>query len=320
MLIDYERLLEGICIIEEEGRYCLGFHKKALSIIENAIYAHDTQKKWIQNHPVILYEHFLLQHAMRSIDKYFAEPENRFFSQESLTREGIVFDGKGKVALLADEDVLYMMKSVCSDLLIEEYFARNRRRTPVWKSEAEYRALFEHDLGRKRLDELEVSFKDIEKYLIEHFSIPVVDDALLVHIEAEEKQLIQRRDKKEISELDCASLMQGNMKIKRWALCLKETALALGIPFDFVIISANKFKSGFLKRDLERIRIVFPDLEVNADIKDVSTILTSQESRDSFFYLFYRKGERINPEETSVSGVARDIAVALSQELFSAAP
>lgn len=320
VLIDYERLLEGICIIEENGFHRLGFHKKALSIIENAIYAHDTQKKWIQNHPVILYEHFLLQHAMRSIDKYFADTGKRFFSYEALTREGIDFGSKGKVALLADEDVLYMMKSVCSDMLIEEYFARNRRRIPVWKSEAEYKALFEHDLGKKRLDQLERAFKDIEKYLIEHFAIPVIDDALLAYLQAEEGRLVEKRDGEKISAKDYANLMQGNTKIKRWAQCLEKIAADLGIPFDFVIISANKFKSGFLKQDLEKIRIVFPTLDVNAYIKDVSTILTSQEGRDSFFYLFYRKREQTSPEEKRVLATAKDIATALTQELFSTPP
>ncbi len=319
VLIDYERLLEGVCIIKVDGFHRLGFHKKALSIIENAIYAHDTQKKWIQNHPTILYEHFLLQHAMRGIDKYFANPGKRFFSYEALTREGIDFGSKGRVALLADEDVLHMMKSVCSDMLIDEYFARNRRRIPVWKSEAEYRALFESKLGPSTLDQLERSFKEIEKYLAEHFAIPVIDDALLAYLQAEEGRLIEKRDGKEITEKDYVNLMQGNMKIKRWALCLERIATNLGIPFDFVIISANKFKSGFLKQDLEKIRIVFPSLDMKAYIKDVSTILTSQEGRESFFYLFCRKREQTSPEEKRALATAKDVATALTQELFSMA-
>ena len=127
------------------------------------IYAHDAERKWIQNHPVILYEHFLLQHAMRNIDKYFAlsESGSRFFSLESLTRNGEDFDSKGKISLLADEDVLYIMKNVCSDDLTDEYFFRGSRRHPLWKSEAEYRALFESELGKNNWMNLKLLLKSL---------------------------------------------------------------------------------------------------------------------------------------------------------------
>ena len=57
--IDYERLLNGLMVIEDEDGYHLAYHKSALSIIENVIYAHDSERKWIQNHPVVLYEDYL---------------------------------------------------------------------------------------------------------------------------------------------------------------------------------------------------------------------------------------------------------------------
>ncbi|EHQ91845.1 HD domain-containing protein [Desulfosporosinus youngiae] len=112
--IDYERILNGIRIIKKDGLSLLGFHKSALSVVENVIYAHDSERKWIQNHPTILYEHFLLQHAMRSIDKLFSfsETGTRFFALESLTIEGANFGDKGKISLLADEDIFSKKRKV----------------------------------------------------------------------------------------------------------------------------------------------------------------------------------------------------------------
>jgi len=311
--IDYERLLEGIRIIDNNGSKYLAYHKSALSVIENVIYAHDTERKWIQNHPVILYEHFLLQHAMRNIDKYFAlsESGSRFFSLDSLSRNGGNFGSKGKISLLADEDVLYIMKNVISDDLMDEYFFRGSRRHPLWKSEAEYRALFDNELGKNKLDEFEITFKEIEKYLIDYFSIPVINEKVLEHIEREERKIIEK--KSTIPDRDYKNLMDGMKKIEKWVDCLSRIASENDILFDFVIISANKFKSGFLKQDLEKIRIVFPSLKLISSIKDVSTILTSEKTRDSFFYLFYRsKDHDGNDKEVPVKAIAE----ALAGELF----
>ncbi len=68
------------------------------------------------------------------------------------------------------------------------------------------------------------------------------------------------------------------------------TPLCIRLHFiiDSFIISANKFKSGFLRQDLGKILILFPFLELCHSIKEISTILTSEKTRDSFFYLFYK--------------------------------
>ncbi|WP_156831332.1 hypothetical protein [Desulfitobacterium sp. PCE1] len=248
--IDYERLLEGVRIIDSNGSKCLAYHKSALSVIENVVYAHDAERKWIQNHPVILYEHFLLQHAMRNIDRYFALSKNgsRFFGLDSLSRDGADFEDKGKISLLSDEDVLYVMKNVYSDDLIDEYFFRGSRRHPLWKSEAEYRALFDNELGKNRLDEFEIAFKDMEKYIIDNFSIPVINENVLVSIERKENEI--EEEKNTIPDRDYKNLMDGIKKIKKWINCLSKIALDNDIPFDFVIIGANKFKSGIFEGGL----------------------------------------------------------------------
>lgn len=44
--IDYERILDG--------------HK----VIENVVYAHDAERKLIQNHPIVLYNIYIIQHII----------------------------------------------------------------------------------------------------------------------------------------------------------------------------------------------------------------------------------------------------------------
>ena len=187
---------------------------------------------------------------------------------------------------------------------------RGSRRHPLWKSEAEYRALFDNELGKYKLDEFEITFKEIEKYLIDYFSIPVINEKVLEHIEREERKIIE--NKSTIPDRDYKNLMDGMKKIKKWVDCLSRIASKNDILFEFVI-SVNKFKSGFLKQDLEKIRIVFPSLKLIPSIKEVSTILTSEKTRDSFFYLFYKnKDHDGNDKEVPV----KDIAEALAAELF----
>lgn len=81
--------------------------------------------------------------------------------------------------------------------------------------------------------------------------------------------------------------VEGISTAKKWALCLQEIANECDIPFDFVIVCANKFQSNFLKTELEKILIRFQSLDSVECIKDVSSILSSQTNREKLFYLFY---------------------------------
>lgn len=89
--IDYQRLLEGVMVVKVEGdvNYSpiqLAYRKSALSVIENVIYAHDAEKKWIQNHPVILYEVFLIQRIIVSTrTEYKKRTGNELFSITALS-------------------------------------------------------------------------------------------------------------------------------------------------------------------------------------------------------------------------------------------
>lgn len=89
--IDYNRLLESVMLVKVQDStnhspIQLAYRKSALSVIENVIYAHDSEKKWIQNHPVILYEVFLIQRLLSSVRaEYKKRTGDELFSLEALS-------------------------------------------------------------------------------------------------------------------------------------------------------------------------------------------------------------------------------------------
>ncbi len=218
--VDYIRLLGGMRIVEYNHSLCIGYHKSAISVIESAVYAHDSERKWIQGHPSILYEMEVLKNAMGMLTNIFATESdpNPLFCYESLTEKGkclsipvpilsddardlvrenklwtsdaqMLMDKKGlftddccggkenvcfiqkfPISLLADEDVLYLMKQFCKSGLGYEYFARGTRRIPLWKSEAEFRALFQERIGdsSKAIKTLEGDFEGLVNYCQEN--------------------------------------------------------------------------------------------------------------------------------------------------------
>lgn len=117
--IDYIRLLNSIKIELVSSNYELIYTEDANEVIENVIYAHDAERKWIQNNPEILYESYLIKHAVSIINKRFYE--GNLFSYNFLTCEGGVLNN-WKISLLNDGDVKFLMKNIDDDYLIDEFF------------------------------------------------------------------------------------------------------------------------------------------------------------------------------------------------------
>lgn len=284
--IDYIRLLCAITIgyDDERNKYFLAFHKSALSVLENVIYAHDSERKWIQNHPVVLYEHFLIQYAIKICDRYMRDTSENLFSLASLLESGKTFGNKGKISLLCDDDIIYLAKNRCPNELTQELFARNKRRHPVWKSEAEYKAIFERELGEEKLNLLEKQFKQLEDFLLQEVHMPIISDKA---ISVCERILTDVRNNEKLGKVDKETQIKRYENIIKWLAFLKDYSNRQGLDFNFVLIRANHFRSGFQKKELENLLIEFPDLNKQVQLKDVINLLKGQDARDNFFYLYY---------------------------------
>lgn len=288
--IDFDRLLNSVTIEKIDDKEQLVFNKSALSVLENVIYAHDSERKWIQNHPVVLYEHFLIQYAITALNKSITQnTAQHLFCFDALLEKGMDFDGS-KISLLCDDDVIHLIKNRFPDELILEYFGRNTRRRPVWKSEAEYKALFSENLGEKPLDRLERQLERVEKFLLEENEMPIINENAISQC----KKKLDQIDETSLPADDKKAQKQKYMSILTFMDCLESFSKESSIPFDYVLIRTRHFRSGFSKDELSSTIVYFPSINKKRKLGEVVTLLKSGAGRDKFFYLYYKRGKTGN--------------------------
>jgi len=286
--IDYERLLTSLIIIVDNDRYELAYHKSAISVLENVVYAHDSERKWIQSHPVVLYEAYILQHVFTHLSKNLDYKRKRLFSIESLSRKRHKLRNNTPIRLMCDDDIIYLMKNVYPNELSEEFFERKKRRHPIWKSEAEYKAFFLQITGRGGLlTDFEKAMEITAKYLVKSTDSWVIDDALIEKIEKDLRELNNRN----LDERNIKIQKKDKTEILRVMKCLKNYSNELGRKCDFVILKASQFYSGFSKPDFSKTNIVFYTEEGEKLAKSgeiVSSLEAKDKERDNFF-IYLRK-------------------------------
>lgn len=312
--IDYERLLNSVSIQSiSDNSYEVVYSKAALSVIENVIYAHDAERKWIQNHPVVQYDSYLLKSAITSVKNHY---KKNLFAYEYLTQEGAALNEHIKISLLSDADMIFLMKNIPDTALIKEYFSRKNRRHSFWKSEPEYKALFNNLYGDGIYTIIENTFKEISKYLnFLKLGTEINDNALCRCEEDIKKQevLLSASDAtKEFIEHIKYTIL-NRKKILKWLTCFKQYAEHEKIDFNFVIIEASQFNSGFGKLAFDNIKIKFPLRKTPCCFKEVTNSLSAQKSkREKFFYIYYYKNTK-NPN-INVNKLAVDLGKLAMEE------
>lgn len=307
--IDYERLLSGLeIVLIDDYNFTIGFHKNAVSVIENAVYAHDNEKKWIQSHPAILYDSFLLQQAISYIEdkikSEYPDAQATLFSYDSLTGEGVRFAASGKdnnkihIRYLGDADLIYLMKNRYNSEYAEEYFSRNTRRLPIWKSEAEFRHLF-NESERKTINNA------LEKIMTD-------DSGKVDSIEIKEEIPKMIRADIEVSKQNGYSNRADVYEKKlKYVDKLLELCEKYNIKKNIVLLSKSFFKSNFSKEIMQNLPILFPEGESPSKFEEVSTTLQSEKTDDEkLVYLFYYPGE--NRKKVDVCGFAKELLTVCS--------
>jgi HD superfamily phosphohydrolase len=290
--IDYERLLGALTIVKTDLGFELAYYKNAVSVIENVVYAHDAEKKWIQSHPTVIYETYILQHIINNLCEQTKALGKKLFSLESLLPTGIELKENVKVRLMSDDDIVYLMKNVFPSDLSDEYFNRINRRHPVWKSEAEYKAFFLGKAsGGEILNKFESAMIATANYLIGRSDTWTIDEKLIDLISKDLKEI----DNKDLDEPTKEVQKKEKNKILKLAQCLNNYAKSKNIKCDFVIIKAAQFNSGFGKPDFSDTNISFPIREGEEKIAKVGDVVSAfkakdkEADRDNFFYLFYKR-------------------------------
>lgn len=211
---------------------------------------------------------------------------------------------KYHVSLLADEDFLHLMKQFCKDGLGYEYFARDRRRTAVWKSEAEFRALFQERIGdnTQAIQKLEQGFESLMNYCIDKLGAPIISEKLWSILSMEEAEAKEAKEKAEIDEDTYEDLITGIKKKQYWAQVLKEIHEALqektGMEYEFLIIFQKKFSTSF-KSALGKIPVLFPNVEKSVvPLENVVEVLkTAGERQSNFFHIYYKAKKDISVDD-----------------------
>lgn len=295
--IDYQRLLTSVVVCEHKGEeevisYSLGYKKHALSIIENVVFAHDAERKWIQSHPIILYEMYIIQHILDKLNKKFSVDGKKLFSSKTLSKQGEDFKDLGNISLLCDDDIVHLIKTqLQGDELSEEFFERTKRRHPLWKGEAEYRASFTRKYGdnSQLVEKFNDSLNSIEKYITKNTDAWIINDGMIDTF------------KKELTDVQkMLSTAQGGVRKRSMNLQISDKKKSLllmtalqkyskkkNIDCDFVILNADAFYSGFNKEDFGNIQIEFDGQF--ALLKDVLPTLSGKTIQSNYFYIYYKK-------------------------------
>lgn len=306
--IDYQRLLSSITIVEiHKGKIETAFMKQAVSVIENVVYAHDNERKWIQNHPTVLYESYIVTHMINKINRELNKSGKKLFSEESLTEKGQDFSDS-HVSLLSDDDIIFIAKNkLLDDPLIKEYFNRNSRRHPIWKSEAEYKSyLIDMIRGGSLLDDFVNAIELTSTYISKNTENGIITKNTIDTIH------------KEINEIENSALDEDDILVQKEekAIILKvlnalsDYADSKGLEFNFVMLTAMEFISGFGKMDFSNTLISFDTGSV-AKVGDVvSSIAGKENDRQIYFYIYYKR-----PDNKEIEIDKRDFCRQLFQKI-----
>lgn len=68
-----------------------------------------------------------------------------------------------------------------------------------------------------------------------------------------------------------------------------------GIEASFLIIDASQFRSGFNKKELENIKIIFPEMREPCSFGKITNVLKSESTNsEKFFYVFCKKKQEMS--------------------------
>ena len=262
--IDYRRLLGNLTIVEMNGEPKVGYHKNAISILENTVYAHDSERKWIQNHPVIVYENYLINGMVNHISSIVCKNTDyrSIINADTISREGVDLNGD-EYKLLNDNDLLCLSKMYPCDFS-KEYYDRSLRRKPCWKSEQEFTSIIRSYLPQDSTEWILDKIGYIEDCMSESNKI-CIDDDLLEKLNPEDNR--------------------HNNTIK----FLKGIRNGLD-DFDIVMLEASRFNSGFRKTEFRKIPVKFQDS--TRLLCEVSPILNQYDSNSGKFFYIYAKNNR----------------------------
>ena len=178
MALDVDRLFAGHTIVDyvdpSASKHRVAAYKRgALSVIENVTFANDLERHWIQNHPAILYDAKLVDLTISNYNAFMIKKygkvltEKTVFTENALSYSGYL-EQEVPLCLLSDDDIISYLKNELHDTkevreLRQQYFARDMRLKPLWKSESEFLQLEQDLMGSGIRRSFKATLKAISK-------------------------------------------------------------------------------------------------------------------------------------------------------------
>ena len=294
--IDVERLLESVTIIKKkDGNYSLAYKKNALSTIDNVILSYDAERRWIQAHPVVIYDSYLVEKCLAAIEKHFKidQSQQGIFQRDALGQQGVRTANGLHIKLLNDGDCLFLMKQLDhseTNGCVEEYLERKKRKQPIWKSEEEFRMI---------MDQLPQSQQDSFHYIFganneEINGTSIGNELNSKRIEEIEQEIENNQRDQDMNEEDRDNHIRILQKQLFWLKELESYFGQRGMKFEMYNKKAKTFQSKINELSSQGLQIRFERLKEDKDISKVSKVykMIEYENRNkSLIYWYIHKSK-----------------------------
>lgn len=200
--VDVDRLIDSIELCNLDGFWKVTFGKNALSEIQSVVDAKNFQNVCMFCHHQVKYEQWLLIQCVEELVKLLCDEGDpqRIFNYKAFLEPQAV-NKNTNIYLPSDDDLIHLMKSHYKDIPhFREWQSRTYEYFPLWKSRAEFIAIFE-DLdgaGLLRIGQPDI-YEKIEEFLggkgIKCMQSPFAASPALTTITEEDGILIKIGDK-----------------------------------------------------------------------------------------------------------------------------
>lgn len=145
--VDVERLIDSIELYNLDGLWKVTFGKNALSEIQSVIDAKNFQNVCMFCHHQVKYEQWLLKQCVEELVKLLCDEgevdPQRLFNYKAFLEPQAV-NKNTNIYLPSDDDLIHLMKSHYKEIPhFKEWQSRTYDYFPLWKSRAEFIAIFE---------------------------------------------------------------------------------------------------------------------------------------------------------------------------------
>jgi len=302
MALDVDRLFAGYTIVDyvdpSASKHRVAAYKRgALSVIENVTFANDLERHWIQNHPAILYDAKLVDLTISNYNVFMRKKyeevliEKTVFTEKALSYSGYLEQGV-PLCLLSDDDIVSYLKNELHDtkevkVLRQQYFDRDTRLKPLWKSESEFLQLEQDLMGSGIRRSFKATLKAISKtvFFMNNEELEKANEQKRLMEDAE------KSDNEVLKEAVKTSLLAQNAIIQTFEIFNKFTnEYDLNFEYAFIFVE-HHYESNYSKLQNSDIYIEFAPNRVIPlkDVLTVTSVTPNDDEKNGYYYLFSSK-------------------------------